>query len=65
MIDVNAIHQSRVSLCKTLAEKLKSTFEDVYDTAKNANNLDDLSNEAMGNRAVTYTHLTLPTILRV
>ena len=59
VIDVNAIHQSRVSLCKVLAEKLKSTFEDVYDTAKNANNLDDLSNEAIGNRALANAALKI------
>ena len=59
MIDVNAIHQSRVSLCKILAEKLKSTFEDVYNTAKNANNLDDLSNEAVGNRGLANAVLKI------
>lgn len=59
VIDVNSIHQSRVSLCKILAGKLKATFEDVYNTAKNANHLDDLSNEAMGNRALANAVLKI------
>ena len=59
VIEVNAVHETRVRLCKILAGKLKSIFEEVYNTAKNANHLDDLSNEAMGNRALANAILKI------
>ena len=59
LIEVNAVHQTRVRLSKILAGKLKSIFEDVYNTAKSANHLDDLSNEAMGNRALANAILKI------
>ena len=59
LIEVNAVHQTRVRLSKILAENLKSIFEDVYNTAKSANHLDDLSNEAMGNRALANAILKI------
>ena len=59
VIEVNAVHEARVKLCKRLAGKLKSIFEDVYNTAKSANHLDDLSHEAMGNRALANAILKI------
>ncbi len=59
VIEVNAAHENRVRLCKRLAGKLKSIFEEVYNTAKSANHLDDLSNEAMGNRALANAVLKI------
>lgn len=59
IIEVNAVHETRVRLCKRLAGKLKSIFEDVYNTAKSANHLNDLSNEAMGNRALANAILKI------
>ena len=57
IINVEAIHKSRQSLCKVLARKLKLTFEEVYYKARDAHSLDDLSNKAMGARLLANTVL--------
>jgi len=57
IINVEAIHKSRQSLCKVLARKLKLTFEEVYYKARVAHSLDDLSNKAMGARVLANTVL--------
>ena len=57
IINVEAIHKSRQSLCKVLARKLKLTFEEVYYQARVAHSLDDLSNKAMGARVLANTVL--------
>lgn len=57
LINVEAIHKSRQTLCKLLARKLKLTFEEVYYKARDAHSLDDLSNKAMGARLLANTVL--------
>ena len=57
IINVEAIHKSRQTLCKGLARKLKLTFEEVYYKARDAHSLDDLSNKAMGARLLANTVL--------
>ncbi|MCH2630755.1 MAG: aminopeptidase N [Nisaea sp.] len=57
IINVEAIHKSRQTLCKVLARKLKLTFEEVYYKARVAHSLDDLSNKAMGARVLANTVL--------
>ena len=57
IINVEAIHKSRQTLCKVLARKLKLTFEEVYYKARDAHSLDDLSNKAMGARLLANTVL--------
>ena len=57
IINVEAIHKSRQTLCKLLARKLKLTFEEVYYKARDAHSLDDLSNKAMGARLLANTVL--------
>jgi aminopeptidase N len=51
IIDVEAIHQARIFLEQTLAEKLASEFTTVYDICSYADP-DDLSGEAMADRSL-------------
>ena len=51
IIDVEAIHQARIFLKQTLAEKLTSEFKTVYENCRSAKS-DDISGAAMADRSL-------------